>query len=215
MNDIKVVTICGSMRFAEEMKKVAWNLELNNRWAVIQCVYGGLESEHSSEDWEALEVCHLKKIDISDAIYVVNVNGYIGNHTRQEIEYATKLGKEVIYHVQEHQMKLNTNPFELIESEEKQIEYRLNDEKRQLLRVGDIITFTKLPDEDKKLSVVITDLKKYKTLLEMYDASFDHYLHNYYSNPQAVVDATDYYSDEEVEKHGCLAIHIKKLQKTI
>jgi len=37
------------------------DLELDNRWATIQCVYGGLESENTSEDWEALEVCHLKK----------------------------------------------------------------------------------------------------------------------------------------------------------
>jgi hypothetical protein len=98
MENIKVITIRGSMRFAKEMQKIAWDLELNNRWATIQCVYGGLEHENTSEDREALEVCHLKKIDISDAIYVVNINGYIGNHTRQEIEYATKLGKEIIYH---------------------------------------------------------------------------------------------------------------------
>ncbi len=96
MNNIKVVTICGSMRFANEMQKLAWDLELNNSWATIQCVYGGLESEHTSQDWEALEMCHLKKIDISDAIYVVNINGYVGNHTRQEIEYAKSKGKEIL-----------------------------------------------------------------------------------------------------------------------
>ena len=37
------------------------------------------------------------KIKISDAIYVINVNGYIGSSTSKEIEYAKKLGKEVIY----------------------------------------------------------------------------------------------------------------------
>ena len=95
MNGIKVVTICGSMRFAKEMQKIAWDLELNNKWATIQCVYGGLESDNTSEDWEALEVCYLKKIDISDAIYVVNINGYVGNHTRQEIEYAKSKNKEI------------------------------------------------------------------------------------------------------------------------
>ena len=35
--------------------------------------------------------------DISDAIYVVNVNGYIGESTKKEIEYACKLGKEILY----------------------------------------------------------------------------------------------------------------------
>ncbi len=96
MNNIKVVTICGSIRFANQMKKIAWDLELKNRYAVIQCVYDQSESELTPEDWKALEECHLKKIDISDAIYVVNVNGYIGNHTRQEIEYAKSKGKEIL-----------------------------------------------------------------------------------------------------------------------
>ena len=45
----------------------------------------------------AISDLHYNKIKISDAIYVVNVNGYIGNSTGKEIEYAKKLGKEVMY----------------------------------------------------------------------------------------------------------------------
>ena len=112
-----------------------------------------------------------------------------------------------------HNMKLNADSLGMLESGEKEVEYRLNDEKRQQLRVGDIITFTKLSDEDKTLSVIITDLKKYKTLLEMYTASFDQYLSKNYITPKEAVEATDYYSDEEIEKHGCLAIHIKKINE--
>ena len=41
---------------------------------------------------------HLRKIDLSDGIYVINVRGYIGQSTRNEIEYATKTGKKVYYH---------------------------------------------------------------------------------------------------------------------
>lgn len=44
-----------------------------------------------------LDVTHRKKIDLSDAIYVINVNGYIGQSTSNEIEYAKNKGKEVIY----------------------------------------------------------------------------------------------------------------------
>ena len=36
------------------------------------------------------------KIDMADAIYVINVGGYIGSSTRSEIEYARKNGKEVL-----------------------------------------------------------------------------------------------------------------------
>ena len=45
--EIKVVTICGSMRYAKEMMKIAEELELKNGYAVIQCVYNvdGLKYE--------------------------------------------------------------------------------------------------------------------------------------------------------------------------
>lgn len=41
-----------------------------------------------------------EKIKISDAIYVVNFQGYIGEQVRKEIEFAESLGKEVLYHTQ-------------------------------------------------------------------------------------------------------------------
>jgi hypothetical protein len=44
-----------------------------------------------------LDMLHLRKIDISDEIFVVNVNGYIGESTKREIEYAILNGKEVSY----------------------------------------------------------------------------------------------------------------------
>ena len=40
----------------------------------------------------------MKKIEISDAIYVVDIDGYVGEQVQKEIEYAKVLGKEVIYH---------------------------------------------------------------------------------------------------------------------
>ena len=41
---------------------------------------------------------HFKRIELSDAILVVNVNNYIGNSTNIEMKYAKKLGKEIIYY---------------------------------------------------------------------------------------------------------------------
>jgi hypothetical protein len=40
---------------------------------------------------------HKEKIKLSDAIFVVNPNGYIGNATYGEIELAQSLNKEIIY----------------------------------------------------------------------------------------------------------------------
>ena len=40
---------------------------------------------------------HLRKIDLSDEIFVINVGGYIGESTKKEIEYARGGGKTVRY----------------------------------------------------------------------------------------------------------------------
>lgn len=59
---------------------------------------------HSGDDevWtegtkEMLDDMHKRKIDMADAIYVINVGGYIGESTRSEIDYAKRNGKEVRY----------------------------------------------------------------------------------------------------------------------
>lgn len=91
----KIVTICGSMKFKDKMMEVAKDLEINNEYIVIQCVYSN--DKFNEEEQGILADLHYKKIDISDAIYVVNVDGYIGPSTNKEIEYAKKLGKEVMY----------------------------------------------------------------------------------------------------------------------
>lgn len=95
---MKVVTICGSMRFEKEMQKIAWQLETINGYSVIQCVYNVENNLISEEQLVKLNDAHYKKIDISDAIYVVNINGYIGSQVKKEIEYALSKGKEIIYH---------------------------------------------------------------------------------------------------------------------
>lgn len=91
----KIVTICGSMKFIDKMKEVATRLEIENKYIVIQCVY--TNDKLNEEEQQILSELHYKKINISDAIYVVNVNGYIGSSTIKEIQYAKTLGKEIMY----------------------------------------------------------------------------------------------------------------------
>lgn len=94
---MKVVTICGSIQFAKEMKKIAYELEVINGYCVIQCVYNEDEMDVNRKMYNNLVKAHYKKIDISDAIYVVNVGGYIGEQTQREIKYAKEKGREIIY----------------------------------------------------------------------------------------------------------------------
>lgn len=91
----KVVTICGSMKFKEKMMEVAKELEIKNEYVVIQCIYSN--DKFNEKEKQILAKLHYDKIKISDAIYVININGYIGESTAKEIEYAKKLGNEIIY----------------------------------------------------------------------------------------------------------------------
>lgn len=68
---MKTVTICGSMKFVNEMKKISWELECNHNFNVIQCVYNDEDEEITQKIIEKLASAHYKKIDLSDAIYVV------------------------------------------------------------------------------------------------------------------------------------------------
>lgn len=95
---IKVVTICGSMKFVTEMPKIATLLEVQHGWCVIQPVYDIETAEATQRGLQNIVNAHWEKIDISDAIYVVNIGGYIGSSTRNEINYALSKGKEIIYH---------------------------------------------------------------------------------------------------------------------
>lgn len=95
---MQTITICGSMKFADDMKSIAFELESVQGYNVLQCTYNELDLELTPDMRENLKNAHLRKIDMSEAIYVVDMNGYIGEQVRQEIEYAKKKGKKIILH---------------------------------------------------------------------------------------------------------------------
>ena len=95
MNKAKVITICGSVKFMEEINLHAERLELEGN--CVLSVIPPTKKDYTQEDFDIFGAMHYQKIDMSDAIFVVNVNGYIGDSVRSEIEYAKNLKKEVIY----------------------------------------------------------------------------------------------------------------------
>lgn len=57
------------------------------------------KDDYSKEEALIIDKMHKEKIKLSDAILVVNVDGYIGNSTKSEIEYAKSLNKDIIYYM--------------------------------------------------------------------------------------------------------------------
>lgn len=86
------------MRFSKLMQKIAYELETRQGYNILQCVYCDEDITPTEEELTRLKDAHYKKIDISDGIYVLNIDGYIKDAVKLEIEYAKKQGKEIIYH---------------------------------------------------------------------------------------------------------------------
>jgi hypothetical protein len=93
----KVVTLCGSVRFWNKIQEMSERLELENGYAVIGMVPHVLDRDLTEYEKDLLGELHRIKIDLSDAIFVINVDGYIGDSVKKEIEYAKQEGKEIIY----------------------------------------------------------------------------------------------------------------------
>lgn len=101
--DAKVITLCGSTKFAAEFAAV------NQRLTMEGCVVISLGMfslpDLPEYDWAAdssghkarLAYVHLQKIRMADEVYIVDPGGYVGDSTRREIAYAQSLGKPVRY----------------------------------------------------------------------------------------------------------------------
>lgn len=95
---MKVVTLCGSLKFQKEMMTVAEKMELEG-YCILTPVYSVSEKiDITKKQLINLKEAHFKRIELSDAILVVNINNYIGDSTNLEIDYAKKLGKKIIYY---------------------------------------------------------------------------------------------------------------------
>ena len=95
----KVITLCGSTRFKDAFLQEQKRLTLEGNIVLSVGLFG-----HSGDDevWTEgtramLDDMHKRKIDMADEIFVINVNGYIGESTRSEIAYAKSTGKAVRY----------------------------------------------------------------------------------------------------------------------
>ena len=95
---MKIITLCGSLKFRKEMMTIAEIMALEGN-CVLTPVYPVTENcERTDKQLRKLKEAHFKRIELSHAILVINIDNYIGNSTNLEIEYAKKLGKEIIYY---------------------------------------------------------------------------------------------------------------------
>ena len=116
----KVITLCGSTRFKDAFLEAQKRLTLEGNIVISVGLFGhsgdnevweNMDEGTLTRTKEMLDDMHKRKIDMADEIYVINVDGYIGDSTRSEIEYARMKGKKVRYLKQTKGMKEEKDVF--------------------------------------------------------------------------------------------------------
>lgn len=95
-----IITLCGSAKFAEAL--AAFNAGLSQAGHVVYAQstskpVPGAGIDAWDETKRRLDLVHLRKIMVSDAIAVINPRDHVGESTRREIDWATLIGKEVFW----------------------------------------------------------------------------------------------------------------------
>ena len=112
-----------------------------------------------------------------------------------------------------HEMRLQNNPFLKIKQGSKTIEMRLYDEKRKLVKVGDIIEFTNV-DTLEKICVKVIKLHLFKNFDELYKNLNKVALGYNGDEVSSSRDMEKYYSKEEEKLYGVVGIEIKLIKNT-
>ena len=95
-----VITLCGSTRFKEDFERVNREFTLKGFVVISVGCFGHSGDTITEEAKVMLDEIHKQKIDMADAIYVINRDNYIGESTRSEIEYAKQHDKAIMYMLQ-------------------------------------------------------------------------------------------------------------------
>jgi hypothetical protein len=100
----KIICLCGSTRFTGHMLVKQWELTKAGyivlSWCALPEGYFEGDGAHGAEREgikEEMDDLHKRKIDLADEVFVINLDGYVGESTRSEIEYAQAHGKPVKY----------------------------------------------------------------------------------------------------------------------
>ena len=97
----EVITLCGSTKFKDDFIRVQEELTLKGKIVISVGLFGHADNKYGNEINQEIKIMlddiHKRKIDLSDSIYVINKNGYIGESTKSEIEYAKRSNKKIYY----------------------------------------------------------------------------------------------------------------------
>ena len=193
-----------------------------NRKGCCPVLNDGTKVRYSMRGWGSIMASAL---DIDDPEGYAYMEWYMDSWTRtglvgidcpsRELVYPPKgVDKSVLCTKPVHEMRLADEPFDMIVSGKKTIEVRLNDEKRREIFAGDIIIFYRKSHITDMCAVTVVGLRRYDNFLQLFSAEWladtgcvdmtaEHAAQSMYK----------YYSPEQEERDGVLAIEIRLIEE--
>lgn len=110
----------------------------------------------------------------------------------------------------EHEMKLQPEYYNFILNGTKRIEIRLYDEKRQQIKIGDVIKFLKEPELNESFNAKVVGLLRYNSFEEMFkDFDISILSDESMTKDELISVLEQFYTKEKQEKYGVLGIRIE------
>ena len=93
----EIICLCGSTRFKEYFLKYNKQFTLEGKIVLMPGVFAHSGDTITTEEKEKLDKLHKAKIMMSDYVFIINKDNYIGESTQNEIEFALSIGIPVFY----------------------------------------------------------------------------------------------------------------------
>lgn len=97
MHKYKVICLCGSTKHKQDFERVNADLTLAGNVVLSVGYFHHVDKRDIDIDKAkiVLDDIHKQKIDMSDEVFIVNPDNYIGESTKSEIRYALAKGKVI------------------------------------------------------------------------------------------------------------------------
>lgn len=102
------ICLIGSTRFVKDFRRLEEDLSMKGYIVLSPLVYSqfGNNPKCGKHEKEILDFVQKEKIRQSDIVFVVDVNQYVGESTKNQIEYAELLNKPLLYYSKDDLNKL-------------------------------------------------------------------------------------------------------------
>ncbi|MCM1197190.1 MAG: hypothetical protein NC548_15510 [Lachnospiraceae bacterium] len=100
-NKFPTIAIIGPTKFAKQFKTTAQYFQVLGYVVLTTHIFNGIDGRPCSKAMQDMfEELGCQRIAMADEVFVINVNGYIGESTKKELEFAKSINKPISYYTE-------------------------------------------------------------------------------------------------------------------